>query len=122
VRGRTSTRLVNGTRIGRTFAAVRGAKLDSAGTHLSLALRLKHPPKGATVSPVVEVLQGRNVVARSRPAEFGGRSMARPSLTLSKPVGHGSHRLRVRVLETVADGLTQDSVVVRKALKASVAR
>ncbi len=86
VHGRTSTRLVKGSRIGRSFAAVRGAKLDSDGTHVSLALRLKHAPKSAAVSPVVEVLQGRKVVAMSKPARFSGREMAKPSLALARRV------------------------------------
>src|SRR5262249_59862988 len=74
-RGRTSTRLVKGSRLGRSFAFVRGAKLS--GSHVSLALRLKHPPKGAAVSPVVEVVRGSNVVAKSKPASFSGRGMAK---------------------------------------------
>ena len=118
VHGRTSTSLVRGHRLGRSFAAVRGAKFDSSGTHLNLALRLKHPPKGASISPVVEVLRGGKVVAKTKPAQFSGGAMARPSLALSKPVGGGHYKLRVRLLEMVADGLAQDSTVVRRSLTA----
>ncbi len=116
--GRTSTRMVKGRRLGRSFAAVRGAKFDAAGTHLNLALRLKHPPRGASISPVVKVLRGKDVVARSRPAQFSGAAMAKPSLALTRRVGNGSYAVRVQLLETVADGVLQSSVVVRKRLTA----
>jgi len=116
VHGRTSTRLVKGRRLGRSFAAVRGAKLDASGARLTLALRLKHPPKGAAVSPVVDVLRGRRVVSRSRPARLTGASMARPILALTRPLKGGSYTLRVRLLETVEVGLGQSATVVRKRL------
>ena len=118
VHGRTATSLVRGRRIGRSFAAVRGAKFESSGTHLNLALRLKHPPKGASISPVVEVLRGGKVIAKTKPAQFSGGAMARPSLALSKPVAGGHYKLRVRLLEMVADGLAQDSTVLRRSLTA----
>ena len=118
VHGRTSSRLVKGSRLGRSFAAVRGAKFDSTGSHVSLALRLKHPPKGSAVSPVVEVLRGGKVIAKSRPAQFSGAAMANPSLALTRRVPSGHYKLRVRLLETVSDGLAQGSTVVRKRLRA----
>jgi hypothetical protein len=118
VHGRKSTRLVRGRRLGRSFASVRSARFDTSGSHVNLALRLKHPPKGAGISPVVEVLRGKKVVAKSKPAQFSGGAMAKPSLALSRRVGKGSYTLRVRLLETVADGLAQSSTVVRKSLTA----
>ena len=116
VHGRTATSLFRGHRLARSFAAVRGAKFDSSGTHVNLALRLKHPPKGASISPVVEILRGRKVIAKTKPAQFSGAAMARPSLALSKPLGGGHYKLRVRLLEMVADGLAQDSTVLRRSL------
>jgi hypothetical protein len=120
VHGRTSTRMVKGTRLGRSFAAVRGASLS--GSHLSLTLRLKHPPKGAAVSPVVDVLRGGKVVAKSKPAGFSGSRMARPSMALTRPVRSGRYTLRVRLLETVPVGLAQGATVVRKRLRAEASR
>ena len=120
VGGRTSTRFVRARALGRRFAAVRSAKLSGDGTRVDLALRLKHAPKGAWVSPVVEVLRGGHVVARSRPAQLSGSAMKRASLPLSKRLGPGRYRLRVRLLETVTHGLVQGSVVVRKRLAARV--
>ena len=114
--GRSSTRMVRGHRLGRSFATVRGAKFDSAGSRLTLALRLKHPPKGAAVSPAVDVVRGGKVVARSKPARFTGAGMARPTLVLTKRVGGGRHTLRIRLLETNETGLLQSSTVVRKRL------
>ena len=102
-----------------------GASPPSAGRSsipraptLTLALRLKHPPKGASISPVVEVLRGGKVIAKTKPAQFSGGEMARPSLALSKPVAAGHYKLRVRLLEMVADGLAQDSAVVRRSVRA----
>ena len=71
---------------------------------------------------MVEVLRSGKVVAKTKPAQFSGGAMARPSLALSKPVAPGHYKLRVRLLEMVADGLAQDSLVVRKLLKAGPAR
>ena len=113
--GRSSTRMVTGHRLGRSFATVRGAKFDSAGSRLTLALRLKHPPKGAAVSPAVDVVRGGKVVARSKPARFTGAGMARPTLVLTKRVGGGRHTLRIRLLETNETGLLQSSTVVQEA-------
>jgi hypothetical protein len=116
--GRTTTRVVRGKRVGRGFVAIRGAKLSPGGTRVNLTLRLKHPPKGASISPVVEVIGGGKVVAKSRPARFTGSAMAKPSLALTKRVHRGGNTFRVRVLEATADGLTQDSAVVRRSLTA----
>jgi hypothetical protein len=120
VHGRTSTLLVRGHRLGRSFAAVRGAKIS--GAKLSLALGLKHRPKGAAVSPVVEVLRGSKVVARSKPASFSGGAMAKPSLRLTHKVGAGRYTLRIRLLETVESHLLQSSTVVRKRLSVRAGR
>ena len=89
VHGRTATSLFRGHRLARSFAAVRGAKFDSSGTHVNLALRLKHPPKGASISPVVEILRGRKVMKRSgSPAGCGGGAMAgRRASALRKRLG-----------------------------------
>jgi hypothetical protein len=121
-RGRRSTRFIRGRRLGRSFAAIRGARIDPSGSSIALAIRLKHPPKGAAISPVVEALRGRRVVARSRPARFTGAAMAKPTLALTRPLGGGSYTLRTRLLETVESGLTQSSSVVRRRLAARAGR
>jgi hypothetical protein len=118
VHGHTSTRLVKGRPLGRRFAAVRSAKLAGDGSHVSLALRLRHAPKESWVSPVVEVSKRGHVVARSRPAQLSGGGMGHASLRLTRHLARGRYTLRVRLLETVLNGLTQSSVVVGKRLAA----
>jgi hypothetical protein len=120
IQGRKSTRLVKGHPLGRRFATIRKAKPAGGGSRIALSLRLRHAPKGSWVSPVVEALRHGKVVARTRPAQLSGSSMKRASLPLSKRLRPGRYRLRVRVLETVTDGLVQGSVVVRKRFSARV--
>jgi hypothetical protein len=115
VGGRTRTTLVKGRRVGRAFALPRGATIADGGSGLSLAVRLKHPPPGSWVSPTVSVLRGGRVVAKSRPAQFSGPSMARESIPLDRRLRPGRYRLRIGLLETVVEAPSiQSSVVVRK--------
>jgi hypothetical protein len=109
---------VKGRPLGRRFAAVRGAKLAGDGSRVSLVLRLRHAPKESWVSPVVEVSKRGHVVARSRPAQLSGGGMGHASLPLTRHLARGRYTLRVRLLETVLNGLTQSSVVVGKRLTA----
>ena len=119
-RGRTSTRVLRGRRIGRSFATVRSAALAAGGSRVDLSLRLRHAPAGASISPVVEVLRGRRVVAKTTPSQLSGGAMRRAGLPLDRRLPRGRYTLRARLLETVADGLTQSSVVVRRRLPARV--
>ena len=118
--GRTTTRLVRGRPMGRSFATVRAAKLHAGkGGGVDLRLRLRHPPAGAWVSPVVEVLRGGHTVAKSAPAQLLGRELGagKAHLKLSRTVPGGHYTLRVRLLEATTDGPIQGSTVVTKTLK-----
>ena len=59
-----STSLVRGTGSAGASPPSAGRSSNPRAPQLTLALRLKHPPKGAAISPVVEVLRGGKVVAK----------------------------------------------------------
>lgn len=111
----SDTRIVRGHLIGRSFATARNASARSGDGAISLSLRLHRMPSGASVSPAVQVLRGRKVIARSRPSRFDGQALHAPlTIPLDRELPAGRYRLRMRLLETVADGPIQGSRVHRE--------
>jgi hypothetical protein len=120
--GRSTSRLVRGRRIGRTFARVRSAKLHAGkGGGVDLKLRLRHPAAGAWISPSVTILRGSHAVAKTVPAQILGRGLRGGTvhLKLNRPLHSGHYTLHVRLLEVTADGPIQGSQVVSKSIRAA---
>jgi hypothetical protein len=119
VGGRTSTTHVRGRAVGRRFATVGHAALSVAGTteRVNVALRVTRPPAGAWVSIGARILRGRQVVRQANPVQVSGSALSKGLVQLALPsrLPSGRYSLRIRLLETVASGAVQGSVVVASA-------
>ena len=106
---RTTSKSVRGKPIGRRFATVRRAslvKLAKGRDGVALKLRLRHPPKLGWIAFAGTILHGGHAVERSRPLQVSALAMRRGKAVLGLPraLKGGHYTLRLRALETTAEG------------------
>jgi hypothetical protein len=108
-RNGTMNRTVRGRPIGRSFATVRSARVvDLAGGSkgIALKLRLRHPPKQGWIAFAGTVMRGGHTVERTAPLQLSAAAMrkGKATLPLPKALKAGHYTLRLRALETTAEG------------------
>ena len=107
--GRTTTRTVHGRPVRHRFATVRRAaavRLSGGRQGVALKLHLRHPPKQGWIAFAGTVLGGGHVIERTAPLQLSAAAMRRGKAVLRLPrvLKPGRYRLRLRALETMAEG------------------
>jgi hypothetical protein len=120
-RGRTRKQLVHGRSLAKAFARPTKVTLTGAGG-LDLTLALHRPPAGASISAAATIQQGGRTVAVSVPAR-PQTPAATLHLTLrTRPPAGRRYTVKLRLLETTANGAVQASKLVTYVGSASPTR